>query len=117
MQYSGLVYSQSEDGGYCKYCVLFARGGSTMELGVLVNRPLIDFKRATEKLTEHFCSKKFHKAALEAAEAFSAVVKNPDLAIDHRLSSERSRESTQASIHCRDDTLLWSSGASPQGAP
>ena len=49
-QHNGLVYSESEDGGYCKYCTLFARDGPTMELGALVNRPLIDFKRATEKL-------------------------------------------------------------------
>ena len=34
-QNNGLVYSESEDVGYCKYCVLFARDGPTMELGVL----------------------------------------------------------------------------------
>ena len=42
-QYNGLVYSESEDGGFCKYCVLFAVDGPAMELGILVNRPLIDF--------------------------------------------------------------------------
>ena len=43
-KFNGLVYSESEDGGYCMYCVLFARGSSALELGALVNRPLIDFK-------------------------------------------------------------------------
>ena len=62
-----------------------------MELGVFVNRPLIDFKIATEKLSDHFRGKKFHKASMEAAAAFTSVMKNPDLAIDHRLSSERSK--------------------------
>ena len=94
-QYNGLVYSESEDGGYCKYCALFAREAPTLELGVLVNRPLIDFKRATEKIHDHFCSKKFHKEAVEAAAAFTAVMKNPDLAIDHRLSSERSKRAVE----------------------
>ena len=65
----------------CKYCVLFARDGPTLELGVFVNRPLNDFK----KLSDHFHGKKFHKTALEAAEAFTVVVNDPGLAIDHRL--------------------------------
>ena len=90
-QHNGLVYSESEDGGYCKYCVLFARDGTTMELGVFVNRPLIDFKRATEKLSDHFRNKKFHKTSVQAAATFTSVMKNPDLAIDHQLNSERSR--------------------------
>ena len=79
--------------GYCKHCVLFARGGPTnpiKALGALVNKPLIDFKRATEKLSDHF-AKKFHKTAVELAESFSVVMKNPDIGIDHRLSSQRSR--------------------------
>jgi hypothetical protein len=45
-------YSESEDGGYCKFCVLFARcEASVKELGVLVTRPLTNFKKATDKLT------------------------------------------------------------------
>ena len=56
-----------------------------MTLGDLVNRPLIDFKRATEKLSDHFRGKKFHKASLEAATRFDTVMKNPDLAVDHHL--------------------------------
>ena len=47
-KHNGLVYSESQDGGYCKFCVLFARDGPKIKLGTLVNRPLIDFKRATE---------------------------------------------------------------------
>ena len=80
-KHNGLVYSESEDGGYCKFCVLFGKCGPTMkEFGVLVNRPLIDYKRATEKLTEHFHGKKFHKAALQSATAFMTSVNNPNVA-------------------------------------
>ncbi len=94
-QHNGLVYSESHDGGFCKHCVLFARAVPGKELGVLVTRPLIDYKRATEKLTDHFQGKKFHKAAVEAAEAFTATMKNPDLAIDRHLSSERSKRAAE----------------------
>ena len=71
--------------------MLFAKDSPKVQLGTLVNRPLIDFKRATEKLADHFFTKKFHKEALEAAESFTMVMKNPGSAVDHRLSSERSR--------------------------
>ena len=38
---NGLVYSESDNGGYCKHCVLLGKCGSTMkELGILVNWPL-----------------------------------------------------------------------------
>jgi len=64
-QFNGLVYSESENGGFCKYCVLFGMCGPTMkEFGILVNKPLTDFKRAIEKLSLPFHSskgKKFHQ--------------------------------------------------------
>ena len=40
------------------------------ELGVLVNKPLTNFKKATAKLDEHFYEKQFHKSAVEAAMMF-----------------------------------------------
>ena len=98
-QHNWLAYSESEDGGYCKYCVLFARDGPIMELGVFINRPLIDFKRVTDKLHDHFHNKKFHKMSIEAASTFTLVMKNLDLATDHRLSSERSKRA--AENHCK----------------
>ena len=88
------MYSESEDGGYCKYCVLFARcEPSVKELGVLVNRPLTNFKKATEKLNEHFCSKsrKSHQAAVERAMAFIAVMENQAVSIDQQLSSQKAK--------------------------
>ena len=48
------MYSESDDGGYCKFCVLFAYcEPSVSELGVLVNCPLTNLKKATEKLKNH----------------------------------------------------------------
>ena len=109
-QYNGLVYSESEDGGFCKFCVLFGKCGPTMkELGVLVNRPLTDFKRATEKLNEHFHGKKFHKASLEVATAFVAVMENPEVAIDRRLISARSKRAAENHLKLRSiaETVIF----------
>lgn len=57
--HNGPVYSETEYGGHYKYCMLLAQDGPAVELGVLVNRPLIDLKRATENLSDHFHYKSF----------------------------------------------------------
>ena len=79
----------------CTYCVLFVREGPKIKVGALVNRPLIDFKRATEKLADHFFSKTFHKESLETAASFTTMMNNPDLTVDHLHSSERSRHAAE----------------------
>ena len=58
-QHNGLVYSKSEDGGYCKYCVLFASDGPRMTLGFLLNRPLIDSKEQQKCFPTIFVEKNF----------------------------------------------------------
>ena len=41
--------------GYCKYCVLFGKCEPRVkELGVFVNRPFTNFKKAFELLGNHF---------------------------------------------------------------
>lgn len=90
LKYNGLVYSESANGGFCKYCVLFGKCDPRVkELGVLVNKPLINFKKATEKLDEHFHRKQFHKLAVEDAMMFSKIQKNKALSIDQQLSTLR----------------------------
>ena len=91
-KYNGLVYSESADGGFCKYCVVFVKCGpncKVKELVVLVKKPLTNFKKATEKLDEHFHDKQFHKAAMEAAMLFIKLQKNKSLSIDQQLSNLR----------------------------
>ena len=36
---------QNYNGGYCKFCVLFATRGPNIEFGVLVNKPLTNCKQ------------------------------------------------------------------------
>ena len=90
-KFNGLVYSESANGGFCKYCFVFGRCGSTTsELGALVNRPLINFKKC-EKLVEHFNSKKFHKEAVKVAMMYIHGQKKEVLPIDQQLSSLRKK--------------------------
>ena len=57
-KYNGLEYSESQDGGYCKFCVLFVKCEcSVNEFGVLVERPFTNLKKASEKLSEYFIIK------------------------------------------------------------
>ena len=88
-RYQGLVYSETDKGGYCKYCILF---GTSFD-GALVSRPLTNFKRASDKLQEHFSSesaRKYHRIALERAEAFKSVMEKKSIPVDQQLSKARS---------------------------
>ena len=51
-----LVYSELDQGGYCKYCVLFGQCAYSVTsfVGVLISRPLTNLQKASEKLREHF---------------------------------------------------------------
>ena len=69
-----LVYSKSDNGGYCLPCVLFAAskrpGGQ--EPGVLVGKPLTNFKKALETIGKHV-SKPYHVDAVSLADDFLKV--------------------------------------------
>ena len=92
-EYNGLVYSVVDDGGYCKYCVLFGNYDPCQELSALVKRPLKNFKKAREKLNDHFSSKeqKSHLAAIEIAMAFCSGQEKKRVPIDQQISSGRAK--------------------------
>ena len=52
-RYNGLVYSEFDQGNYCKYCVLFGESASS-NAGILVSRSLTNLQKSSEKLREHF---------------------------------------------------------------
>ena len=74
LKYNGLVYSEIENGGYCKYCILFDEASPRSVPSVLTTLPLTNFQKASEKLREHFTgigsnsAKKYHLPAVERAE-------------------------------------------------
>ena len=93
-KYNGLVYSQVADGGYCKYCVLFAQcEASFSAFGTLVNRPLTNFKKASNILNNHFGCKgrKSHQIAVKKAKAFCDVMTNQVKSIDQQLNSQHAQ--------------------------
>ena len=53
-RYNGLVYSELDKGGYCKYCVLFGQCAYSVTsfVGILISSPLTNFQKANEKLRE-----------------------------------------------------------------
>ena len=66
--------------------VLFARCSPKMtELGVFVSKPFTNFKKATEKLNQHFFEKQFHKSAVETALMFHKVQCNQMPSVDKQL--------------------------------
>lgn len=89
-KYNGLVYSQVADGGYYKY-VLFAQCETSVQaFGTLVNRPLTNFKKASDILKDQFgCrGRKSHQIAVERATALCNVMTNQARSIDQQLSSQ-----------------------------
>ena len=51
--YSWLEYSVIANEEFCVPCMLFDIGSDNIDLGVLVNRPLTNFKKATDELNAH----------------------------------------------------------------
>lgn len=95
--YNGLVYSEKEKGGYCKFCVLFSQDPYSVHSlnSTLVTCPFTNFKKASDKFREHFSgtsgnsAHKYHLQAVETAQSFKAVTENKTLPIDQQLSTIR----------------------------
>ena len=97
-RYNGLVYSESEDGGYCKFCILFAKCDSKVkELGTLVSRPFRNFKKSSELLHDDFNDtgksggKKCHQYAVLDAMQLLSVVEGHHTSIDTQLISDQEK--------------------------
>ena len=93
-RYNGLVYSELDQGGCCKFCVLFGESASSVA-GILVSRPLTNLQKASEKLREHFegigsgKAKKYLLPAVEKAELFKSVMEHKLVPVDQQLSRAR----------------------------
>lgn len=74
-KYPWLVYSETLNGGFCKYCVLFAKDRS--KLGKLVNKPFEKWVKVTKTLEGH-ASNSYHVNALTDAAAFIQSIEHPN---------------------------------------
>ena len=115
-RYPGLVYSKSQNGGYCKYCILFGKHEpSVKELGIFVTKPFTNFKKATEQLGGHFhgtgISKgsKTHHNAMQDATTFMMAMEKKGSRIDHHLSSLQSKQVEENRLKIRSiaETIVF----------
>ena len=92
---NGLAYSESDEGGHCKYCSHFGQSlysVSNLESRTFVTKPLTNLNKASDKLREHFvgignCSAvKYHQTAPEKAVNFIAMMEKNQLPINQQLS-------------------------------
>ncbi len=115
--YNGLVYSEKDGGGYCKYCVLFSLAPYSVQhlTSTLVTCPFTNFKKASEKLRDHFSGsskssvRKYHLQAIETAKCFKAVIENEVVPIDRQLSTIRARkvEENRKKINSIAETAIF----------
>lgn len=74
-----LVYSATEDGAYCRYCVSFGSNsvgkGGHQNTNIFVQTAFRDWKKALDKFREHQ-NKKYHKDAMEDGQNFKLIYEN-----------------------------------------
>ena len=87
-QYPWLVYSKALDGGFCKYCALFAKDRS--KCNVLVNKPFKKWVKVSKIMKNH-ASNTYHINALADAQAFLQSVERPENNINVRIDTQRAR--------------------------
>lgn len=92
-EFHWLVYSEKEEGAYCKFCVVFAHSGGigSQPLGQLVKCKFDNWKKAKEILRQHGESK-YHIDSVIVAENFLKVAKNEVPAITEKLNHDRAEK-------------------------
>ncbi|XP_025194273.1 52 kDa repressor of the inhibitor of the protein kinase-like [Melanaphis sacchari] len=101
--YPWIVYSESKNGLYCKYCTLFYSGGhgtgkkNYMTLGLLVNKPLQNFKHLmgnTGDLHSHEITK-YHIESVLRAQDLIKTYENPSLEVVSQIDSNHLKQITE----------------------
>ena len=88
--YPWLVYSESEDGEYCKCCVLFAHLASNITAGALVKLPMKNWNKATDILKDHQ-KKEYHITASLRADDFLQAAERPETSITSIIDNKAAR--------------------------
>ena len=83
------MYSADDEDAYSKFCVLFDTFSDRHinALGVLIEQPLTNWKKASKKPTAHFAGEKYHVEALELASNSQSVMRNKIPSIGHQIDS------------------------------
>lgn len=93
---SWIAYSQSEDGVYCKLCVVFCAQnevgkGNHENLGQLVNSCFNRWKHALQKFKDHEKTD-YHKTSVVMKENYLQVSSNSQLSVNHQLDKRAKNE-------------------------
>jgi hypothetical protein len=89
-RFKWLVYSPSQDGAYCKACVLFGQQScekNAQKLDKLVKSPIKFWTTACQKFRDHETKSQVHRTSLLRANEFIKVMKNQTMSVDQQLSS------------------------------
>ena len=85
-RYSWLQYSVQADGGFCVPCMLFGVGRDGVDLGVLVSKPLTNFKKALEELKAHDI-RNTHVEAVTRTDHFMKVMQGQREPVHHQINA------------------------------
>ncbi|CAG2252153.1 unnamed protein product [Mytilus edulis] len=88
-QYPWLVYSPKQQGGLCKFCVLFQPKNERIKNAVLVNRPFTNLSKATGKdgVLQTHANCQYHKESVSLSSEFLNNYSKPQESIQYKLSS------------------------------
>jgi len=89
-----LVYSETENGAFCKYCCLFAKAGAgvnSQSLGALVKKKFDNWKHAVETFDKH-SKLQYHLNCVSDADHFTEVSKNRTLSVENQVNTERKKQ-------------------------
>lgn len=110
-EFEWLVYSPSEEGGYCKYCTLFPpQDERVSKTGVLVSKPLNRYSKVKGKegiLVKH-AQTRYHQNALDAATILLSVLNTPQQSIVYAISkaNQEQYEKNRHILECIIKALL-----------
>ena len=94
-QFSWLVYSSQENGGFCLPCVLFATGGyHNSDPRVPVSKPLTNFKKALDILRNHV-RKEHHLNSIVHRDDFLKVMSHQQPSISSVLNQTTANQIAQ----------------------
>ncbi len=83
-KYPWLAYSKIVNGGFCKFCCLFATNRA--QLGALVNKPFTAWIKV-QKIVDGHASNRYHVNATQAALDFQRSIETPQVNIDVRMNA------------------------------
>ena len=89
-KYNWLVYSKVANGGFCLPCVLFGQSKDNSELGVLVSRPLTNFRKALDEIKDHD-TRPTHRVAVTKADDFLRVMRGEQQPVTQQIDTALAR--------------------------